>query len=358
MKKVLVALSGGVDSAVAATLLKEQGYTVSGAYMRTWMHEEGSELFADCPWETDREDARAVAETLDIPFEVVNLIDGYQEHVVRYLVDGYKRGVTPNPDIMCNRQMKFGMLLQYALDQGFDFIATGHYCQKRELPEGGYGLFEGVDKNKDQSYFLAMVKQEGIARALFPLGGYTKPQIRELAEKAGLPNAQRKDSQGICFLGKVPIQKFLEQYIPDKPGDVVNLEGKKVGTHEGLHRFTFGQRKGIGVPSNTDFENFVVLRKDYDTNQLIVAFDKPDTPGLYMTEKELEGMHFINEAITEETELLAKPRYRDPSQKVRYIPMEEGKARVVFEKPQRALAAGQVLALYDGERVLGGGYYC
>lgn len=357
MKKVLVALSGGVDSAVAAYLLKEQGYAVSGAYMRTWMHEEGSELFTDCPWETDREDARAVAATLEIPFEVVNLIDGYQKHVVSYLVEGYKRGLTPNPDIMCNRQMKFGMLRQYALDQGFDFIATGHYCQKRQAANGAYEIFEGADKSKDQSYFLAMVPQSGIANALFPLGGYQKTQVRELAQQAGLPNAQRKDSQGICFLGKVPIQKFLEQYIPNEPGEVVTLEGKKVGAHQGLHRFTMGQRKGIGIPSNTDFENFIVLRKDYTTNQLIVAFDKPATPGLYTKEVSLEGLHFINEAITEECNLLAKPRYRDPSQEVRFIPLGEGKATVLFTTPQRALAAGQVLALYVGEKLLGGGYY-
>lgn len=355
MQKILVALSGGVDSAVAALRLKEQGYDVSGAYIRTWMNEEMP--LADCPAQQDIEDSRAVAEYLGIDYEIVNLVNEYREHVVRYLVDGYKHGITPNPDMMCNREMKFGIFQDYALKQGFDAMATGHYVRKRTNADGSFDLVEGVDKNKDQTYFLALLRQEQLTKALFPVGELEKPRVRELALEQKLPNASKKDSQGICFLGDMNINRFLEYYIEDKPGDIVNPEGKVLGQHRGLHRYTMGQRRGIGVPSNTDNEFYVVVGFNQERNELIVAFDKPSSPGLFTSEVEVYGLSFVNKPVTESCRILAKPRYRDDSQAISYTPTGPDTARVVFDEPQRALASGQILALYDGETLLGGGFY-
>ena len=295
MNKILVALSGGVDSSVTALLLKEQGYDVSGAYIRTWMNEEMP--LGDCPAQQDIKDARAVAAHLGIEFEIVNLVNEYREHVVHYLVEGYKNGITPNPDIMCNRAMKFGIFREYALQQGFDALATGHYVRKHTAPNGRFDLVQGTDPNKDQSYFLAMLQQEQIERVLFPLGDYTKPAVRKLAVKHRLPNAEKKDSQGICFLGNVPINRFLEHYIEDKPGDIVNSDGKILGRHKGLHRYTLGQRRWIGVPSNTDNEFYVVIGFNHERNELIVGFDKPESLGLFGSDFEVHGLNFINEPI-------------------------------------------------------------
>lgn len=355
MKKILVALSGGVDSSVAAWLLKEQGYDVSGAYIRTWMNEEMP--LADCPAQQDIEDSRKVAAHLGINYEIVNLVNEYREHVVNYLVDGYKRGITPNPDMMCNREMKFGIFQDYALKNGFDGIATGHYVRKRSNEDSKQDLLEGLDKNKDQTYFLALLKQQQIRHALFPVGELNKAHVREIAEKIALPNASKKDSQGICFLGDMNISRFLEYYIEDKPGDIVDTEGKVLGCHRGLHRYTTGQRRGIGVPSNTDNEFYVVTKLDMERNELVVAFDKPDSPGLFTAEVEVNGLSFVNKSIKEKCRLLAKPRYRDPSQSITFTPKGEGRAKVQFDQPQRALSPGQVLAIYDGEQLLGGGFY-
>jgi len=355
MKKILVALSGGVDSAVAAWLLKEQGYDIAGAYIRTWMNEEMP--LADCPAQQDIEDSRAVAAHLGIDYEIVNLVNEYREHVVNYLVDGYQCGITPNPDMMCNREMKFGIFQDYALKTGFDGIATGHYVRKGTHADGTQDLLEGLDKNKDQTYFLALLRQEQIRQALFPIGELEKPRVREIALEQKLPNATKKDSQGICFLGDMNISRFLEHYIEDKPGDIVNPEGKVLGRHRGLHRYTTGQRRGIGVPSNTDNEFYVVTALDMERNELLVAFDQPDAPGLFTSEVELYGLSFVNRAITQPQRLLAKPRYRDPSQQITYTPTGKDRAQVSFDEPQRALSPGQILALYDGEKLLGGGFY-
>lgn len=356
MKKVLVALSGGVDSSVAALILKKAGWDVSSAYIKTWMNEEGSNLFADCPWQEDIKHAQSAANHLGIDFQVINLIKDYRERVVHYLVEGYRNGITPNPDIMCNREMKFGVFLDYALKEGFDAIATGHYCQRQENTDGTYDILEGADKNKDQSYFLALVRQEQLKHALFPVGHLEKPQVRQIAKENGLPNAEKKDSQGICFLGKVAINKFLSQYIQDKPGLILNLEGKVLGEHKGLHHFTIGQRKGIGIPSNTDFKNYVVIAKNYDTNELLVAFDSNDLKELYTKEAKIRNISYVNKPIYENCNLLAKPRYRDPSVNTVFTPTPFG-ADISFAEPQRALARGQILGLYEGNKLLGGGVY-
>lgn len=379
MKKILVALSGGVDSAVAAWLLKEQGYDVSSAYIRTWMNEEMP--LADCPAKQDIEDSRAVASHLGIEYDIVNLVNEYREHVVKYLVNGYKRGITPNPDMMCNREMKFGIFRDYAREAGFDGIATGHYVRKIIQPDGSHNLIEGIDKNKDQSYFLALLRQEQILNALFPIGELEKPLVREIAAAQKLPNAAKKDSQGICFLGNMNINRFLEHYIEDKPGDVVDIDGKILGRHRGLHRYTIGQRRGIGIPSNTENEFYVVTGLDMQRNELIIAFDRPASPGLFTTEVTLHSLNFTNQVIGNTLsksavgansasdqqpnfcpsikgyKLLAKPRYRDPSQAITYLPTGPDSAKVIFKQPQRALSPGQVLALYDGEKLLGGGFY-
>ena len=355
MKKILVALSGGVDSAVAAWLLKEQGYEISGAYIRTWMNEEMP--LADCPAQQDIEDSRAVAMHLGIDYEIVNLVNEYREHVVNYLVEGYQRGITPNPDIMCNREMKFGIFLDYALEAGFDGIATGHYVRKLSNADGSQYLLEGLDKNKDQTYFLALLRQTQIQKALFPVGELKKPRVRAIALEQNLPNATKKDSQGICFLGDMNISRFLEYYIEDRPGNIVNPEGKVLGRHRGLHRYTTGQRRGIGVPSNTDNEFYVVTGLDMERNELIVAFDQLDSPGLFTSEVEVYGLSFLNRPVTKPCRLLAKPRYRDPSQTITYTPIDDNRAKVTFDEPQRALSPGQILALYDGDQLLGGGFY-
>ncbi len=353
MKKVLVALSGGVDSSVAAACMLEAGYAVEGAYIRTWMHEEN--LLADCPWKQDREQAQAAADVLGIRLRTVNLIAGYEKYVVAALVEGYRKGITPNPDMLCNRHIKFGLFWDYAQAEGFDALATGHYCRLVQEPSG-YSLWEAVDKNKDQSYFLALVRPEILPFVHFPLGNYTKPQVRAKAAALGLPNAQRKDSQGICFLGKVPIQAFLSHYIPSSPGPIITLDGRVVGEHPGLQHFTLGQRRGIGVPSNTDNKAYVVVAKDLETNSLIVAFDEPTCPILYHQQVRVTGIHWLGQPITVPTRLLGKPRYRDPSQPLTYTPLTNS-ALVHFDHPQRALAPGQVLALYASEHLLGAAVY-
>lgn len=358
--RVLVALSGGVDSAVAAHRLLEQGYEISAAYMRTWMNEEGSNILADCPWEEDIAQAQSVCKHLGIPFEVIDLIEAYRERVVSYLVDGYRRGTTPNPDIMCNREMKFGVFSDFAQQNGFDYVATGHYCRRRLNADSTCDILQGLDPNKDQSYFLALVRQQQLQRALFPIGDLHKPQVRAIAQEINLPNARRKDSQGICFLGKVDINAFLRQYIPDRPGPILRAtDGHPLGEHKGLHHFTLGQRHGLGIPSNSDNEHFVVVAKDFERNALLIAFDKPDAPGLWGSAFTLRDLSWVNQPVTAPTDsLLARGRYRDPAIPIDFTPPDDtGHARIVFAEPQRALATGQVCALYEGDILRGGGFY-
>ena len=386
MEKILVAMSGGVDSSVAALLLQQQGCAVVGAYMKNWINEDG--LPGDCPWMQDIEDARVVAEQIGIEFRVVNLMRDYRRLVVDYLLDSYARGLTPNPDVMCNREVKFGVFRAYARAEGFAAVATGHYARRVEVervdpnapvasgrraateagaadpgpeatsPAATFVLFEGADKNKDQSYFLAMLNQEQLRDARFPIGDLTKPQVRRLAARHQLATAGKKDSQGICFIGEVRMQDFLRAYVPDHPGPIVRAtDDRKIGRHRGLHFYTIGQRKGIRIPSNTDHRAYVVVGKRAADNALLVAFDAPDAPGLFAREIRVHSLSWIGDPVNAPRTLEGRVRYRDPRVPLEFAPDGGNTALIRFLAPQRALAPGQILALYENENLLGGGVY-
>jgi tRNA-uridine 2-sulfurtransferase len=348
-------MSGGVDSSVAALLLKRQGHDVTGAYMKNWINEDG--VVGDCPWMQDIEDARRVAEQVGIPFQVVNLMKDYREKVVQYLLEGYGRGLTPNPDIMCNREIKFGVFRSWALEHGFTSVATGHYARRRAAA-GAFEMLEGADGNKDQTYFLSLLSQAQLRDARFPIGDIEKPELRKIARDAGLATADKKDSQGICFIGEVRMEDFLRAYVPDRPGPIARAsDGAALGSHRGLHYYTLGQRKGIGVPSNTENERYVVVGKRAADNTLLVAFDHTDAPGLFQSEVRIHSLSWIGEPLLGPATVEGRVRYRDPRVPLAFVPEGGGTALIRFGSPQRALAAGQILALYDGPRLLGGGVY-
>ena len=352
--RIMVGLSGGVDSSAAAALLVEQGHEVVGGYMKNWINEEG--LPGDCPWESDLEDAHAVAEKLGIEFRVVDLIDQYRERIVDYLLEGYREGVTPNPDVMCNREMKFGVFLDYALEQGFEAVGTGHYARRRERKDGSADLLRGADPNKDQSYFLAMMTQHQVKHALFPAGEMLKPEVRDVARRFDLPTAEKKDSQGICFIGNIKMSDFLRHHVPDSPGEIVDLDGNVMGKHDGLHLYTLGQRKGHGVASPRSGMAYVVVGKNAEKNQLIVGWDEPTTNGLYAETCTVGSLSWINEAVTG-GRAEVQPRYRAKSEAVEVKGIEDGKLELTFTRAQRALTPGQICAFYEGGKLLGGGVF-
>jgi tRNA-specific 2-thiouridylase len=349
-------MSGGVDSSVAALLLKRKGYDVTGAYMKNWINEDG--VVGHCPWMEDIEDARRVAEQVGIPFQVVNLMQDYRTKVVQYLLDGYERGLTPNPDVMCNREIKFGVFRAWAAEHGFSSVATGHYARRHVAADGMVELVEAADPKKDQTYFLALLDQGQLRDARFPIGDLEKPELRRIAREAGLATAEKKDSQGICFIGEVRMGDFLRAYVPDKPGAILSAtDGRELGRHRGLHYYTLGQRRGMGVPSNTENERYVVVGKRAADNALLVAFDHPDAPGLFQSEVRVHSLSWTGEPVPASRRLEARVRYRDPRVPIAFAPEGGGTAHVRFDHPQRALAPGQILALYDGSRLLGGAVY-
>jgi len=362
--KILAAMSGGVDSSVATALLVREGHDVSGVYMKNWINEEN--IIGHCPWEEDIVDAEAVAQQLGISFRVVNLMTEYREKVVKYLLEGYQAGITPNPDVMCNREMKFGVLWDWAQEHGFDAIATGHYARKLEAGSlmldarssiEHPAILRGADPNKDQTYFLAMMQPHQVRIAQFPIGHLLKPELRDRAREFGLKTAEKKDSQGICFIGQVKMEDFLRTFVEDKPGPIVNLEGKRLGEHRGLHLYTLGQRKGIGVASPLHKQAYVVVAKRAASNELVIAIENPDTPLLWARKAVLHTISTTGEPLTSERLLQAQPRYRCPAGNALFRPLGEGRAELEYHEAQRALTPGQICALYDGERLLGGAVF-
>jgi tRNA-uridine 2-sulfurtransferase len=349
MTKVVVAMSGGVDSSVAAALLKEQGYDVIGMMLRLWS-EPGKEDSNRCCTPDSMAQARRVAAKLDIPFYVVDAKNVFRETVVQYFLDGYARGETPNPCLICNRQIRWTFLLDHALALGADYMATGHYVRIQKA-EGGYQLLRAVDRSKDQSYVLHVLNQEKLARALFPIGDYPKTEIRAIAEKYGLPTASRKDSQDLCFLAGEDYRNFLQRNAAEmlKPGEILTREGRAVGAHTGLANYTIGQRKGLGLASPVPL---YVLGKDSMTNSLIVG-----------TQEELGSRELIardvnwlsGEALTAPFRAEVKIRYTAKEAEAWVTPIDGRKVRVEFDMPQRDITAGQAAVFFQGDLLLGGG---
>jgi tRNA-uridine 2-sulfurtransferase len=387
-KTVVVGLSGGVDSSVAAYLLKQQGFHVIGLFMRNW-HDESVTLSNDCPWIDDSNDALLVAQHLGIPFQVIDLSEQYKERIVNYMFSEYECGRTPNPDVLCNREIKFDVFLKAALELGADFVATGHYCRRYDYPDGTVGLLSGVDKSKDQSYFLCQLNQNQLKHALFPIGELQKSEVRAIAKEVGLVTAEKKDSQGLCFVGKISLPDFLQQQLKVKPGDVIeipeNLEqfetyrqieplaeyvellsqpfvysadrGIKVASHQGAHFYTIGQRKGLHI-GGRPLPSFVLAT---DTvNNIVYTGQGDDHPGLNKWALYIEktDFHLINplvkDKLSKPTKFQVRIRYRQPLQSAVLIQKENG-FYVLFKDLQRGITPGQFAAFYlDDELVASG----
>ncbi|MEZ4853689.1 tRNA 2-thiouridine(34) synthase MnmA [Flavobacterium sp.] len=392
MKRVVVGLSGGVDSSVAAYLLKEQGYEVIGLFMKNW-HDDSVTISDECPWLEDSNDALLVAEKLGIPFQTVDLSEQYKERIVDYMFNEYEQGRTPNPDVLCNREIKFDVFMKIALSLGADFVATGHYCRKGTIEKSEkeiYQLLAGKDGNKDQSYFLCQLSQEQLAKALFPIGELTKPEVREIAAKLNLITAEKKDSQGLCFIGKVRLPDFLQQKLQPKEGIIIDIPanakvfnettpdfsskeealayfsqrknytettGRVVGKHQGAHYFTKGQRKGLNVGGTK--EGLYVIETDVDKN-IIYTGEGNMHPGLFkkVLFVKQDEVHWIREDLTlqpgETLDVMARIRYRQPLQKATLHQVKNG-LYVEFEEPQSAITEGQFVAWHIGNEVLGSG---
>lgn len=392
MKRVVVGLSGGVDSSVAAYLLQEQGYEVIGLFMKNW-HDDTVTISNECPWLEDSNDALLVAEKLGIPFQTVDLSEEYKEKIVDYMFNEYEQGRTPNPDVLCNREIKFDVFMKIAMSLGADYVATGHYCRKSNIEKDGKEVFQllaGVDDNKDQSYFLCQLSQEQLAKALFPIGELTKPQVREIAAKMDLITADKKDSQGLCFIGKVRLPEFLQQKLQPKEGIIVEVDAndavfnlttnefaseeeayahqaqkldfsnaniKVVGKHQGAHYFTNGQRKGLNVGGTK--EPLFIIQTDVEKN-IIYTGQGSNHPGLYKKALFVKAseVHWIREDLrlqnNESRVVMARIRYRQPLEKATLHQFESG-MYVVFEDPQSAITEGQFVAWYEGDELLGSG---
>nr|WP_281243473.1 tRNA 2-thiouridine(34) synthase MnmA [Evansella caseinilytica] len=347
--RVVVGMSGGVDSSVAAHLLKEQGYQVIGIFMKNW---DDTDENGVCTATEDYNDVIRVCNQLDIPYYAVNFEKEYWDKVFTYFLDEYRAGRTPNPDVMCNKEIKFKAFLEHALSLGADYVATGHYARIRRS-EKGVDLLKGKDENKDQSYFLNALSQEQLQKVLFPLGELAKPRVREIAKEAGLATATKKDSTGICFIGERNFKEFLSQYFPASPGEMRTLEGEVKGKHDGLMYYTLGQRQGLGIGGSG--EPWFVVDKDLKKNVLYVA-QGFHHPALYSDGLIAENVNWIHPEQPENSfHCLAKFRYRQPDRGVTVTLMADGKVRVLFDEPERAITPGQSVVFYDGEVCLGGG---
>ncbi len=392
MKRVVVGLSGGVDSSVAAYLLKEQGYEVIGLFMKNW-HDDSVTISNECPWLEDSNDAMLVADKLGIPFQTVDLSEQYKERIVDYMFNEYERGRTPNPDVLCNREIKFDVFMKIALSLGADFVATGHYCRKSTILEDGkeiHQLLAGVDGNKDQSYFLCQLSQEQLSKALFPIGELTKPQVREIAAKLDLITAEKKDSQGLCFIGKVRLPEFLQQQLKPKEGVVYEITadhqvytlptpefsskeqelkflaqdieytpqmGKKVGMHQGAHYFTIGQRKGLNI-GGTKEPLFIIATNV--TENAIYTGQGHLHPGLFKKALFIDQSeaHWIRTDLqlqpNQTMDVMVRIRYRQPLQKATLHQFKDG-LYIEFDEPQSAITQGQFAAWHIGEELIGSG---
>ena len=391
--RIVVGLSGGVDSSVAAYLLKQQGHEVIGLFMRNW-NDASVTLEDECPWVEDSNDALLVAQKLGIPFQVIDMSELYKERIVDYMFSEYEKGRTPNPDILCNREVKFDVFLQTALSLGADKVATGHYARVSSfVDERGkeiYQLLAGKDNNKDQSYFLCQLNQNQLSKALFPIGELTKPEVREIAREIGLVTADKKDSQGLCFIGKVSLPTFLQQQLIPKEGEIVEIfsdykefhkekpvfetkldelkylskkikyqkeDGKVIGKHQGAQFFTIGQSKGLGIGGHK--ESCFIIDRDMENNILFVGEGK-NFPGLYRKALKINNdeMHWVREDLRlkngESMKIKARIRYRQPLEDAVLYQYEEG-FFIEFENPQSAIAEGQFAAWYQGEELLGSG---
>lgn len=392
MKRVIVGLSGGVDSSVAAYILKEQGFEVIGLFMKNW-HDDSVTISKECPWLEDSNDAMLVAEKLGIPFQVVDLSEQYKERIVDYMFREYEAGRTPNPDVLCNREIKFDVFMELAQSLKADFVATGHYARKAEFEDEGrtvYRLLSGKDTNKDQSYFLCQLSQEQLAKSLFPIGELTKAQVREIASELDLVTAEKKDSQGLCFVGKVKLPEFLQQKLSPKEGVIVQVpgdspiyerevpdflskeeelhfystkfkytqeDGKTVGIHPGAHYFTKGQRKGLAVGGTA--EPLFVIDTDVEENVIYTGEGKSHQ-GLYRTALFVKenDIHWVRPDLTleigQDMQVQARIRYRQDLQEAELYRAADG-LYVSFKEPQSAISEGQFVAWYSGEELLGSG---
>lgn len=339
LQTVYVAMSGGVDSSVAAALLKKQGFNVVGVFMRPWQDET-----IQCLWQKDKEDAMRVASQLDIPFYVWDFSHQYGDKVTKYMIDGYKKGITPNPDVMCNKEIKFGLFFDRAIKEGADFIATGHYARVKKTG-GRYALLKGKDTQKDQTYFLWTLTQKQLSKTLFPVGDFEKPEIRKFARRFKLPTFDKKDSQGVCFVGPLDMKEFLKQHIQPKSGIIMHVDGRKLGIHDGMQYYTIGQRHGLdlGIAGGP----YYVVRKEAKKNIVYVGTEQD----LLSNESKVTLLQWTHNAIPLPTSIDVKIRYRAESQKA----VLHKNGRLIFKKHQRAITPGQSAVFYKGQELLGGG---